>query len=107
MMFATKRPPITLDRIRMAFVMEKIGKFERPLAIMIDVPWNPCTSKTDVATYGIMDQHSSCDIEYARTLRDATQRERAQLEALLKAIYEVASIEVVPVATTATWEKVS
>lgn len=100
----TSRPPIHLRQIRMAFVMETTGAIERPLAVFLDVPWNPTISKSDVLCYSQMEQHSSCDIEYARALRGATLGERAQLLKELKGIYAPATIEVVEVTTTATWE---
>lgn len=100
----TSRPPIHLRQIRIAFIMETTGATERPLAVFLDVPWNPTISKSDVLCYSQMEQHSSCDIEYARALRGATVGERAQLLKELKGIYAPATIEVVEVTTTATWE---
>lgn len=100
------RPPITIPKVRMAFVQETWGKSDitRVLAVMIDVPWSPTNSKEDVCCYGLMGQRSSCSIKYARTLTDCTDIERAYLLKHLTRIYGDQLIEVVPITTTATWE---
>lgn len=102
------RPPITLAKIRMAFVQETSGRsgdtIPRVLAVMIDVPWSPDTSKEDVCCYALMGQHGSCSIKYARALADCANIERAYLLKHLTRIYGDQLIEVVPIATITTWE---
>lgn len=100
------RPPITLQKVRVAFVNEVSGEGDhtRPLAVMIDVPWMPTNSDTLVCCYSMWDQHSCCCIRYARALGDSTEEQRANILKHLERIYGDQLIEVVPIATTATWE---
>lgn len=99
-------PRFTVAKIRMAFVNEVSGEGDRsrPLAVMIDIPWTPTNSDTMVCCYSSWDQHSSCCIKYARTLKDCTEAERTDLLKEVRSIYGEHLIEVVDVVTTATWE---
>lgn len=97
--------PITAPKIRMAFVNEaRTDGHRSALAVMIDVPWRPNSSETDVCCYSMRDMHSSCCIKYARLLTNCTGKEQEQLLNHLKTIYNDQEIEVVDIATTATWE---
>lgn len=98
--------PVTLDKIRLAVVMEEEGEGKlRPLAVFIDSPWRVETSKDDVLGYGIVDGHAPVSMAYARGCRDADRTEWINIVDHLTRAYANATITVVPASTPATWEE--